>query len=93
MIIEILPLFKHRIELVQDQYPNTAKPTWINVDNISDIETIKYIHQDNTYDHIYGLRFMSKEFNYYLVKMTSGSEIPIGEDEFNKIIETQKNKS
>ena len=92
MIIEILPLFKHKIELVQDQYPNTAKPTWININNISDIEPIKYIHQDNTYDHIYGLRFISKQFNYYLLKMVSGTEIPIGEEEFNKIMEAQKIK-
>jgi hypothetical protein len=90
MIIEILPLFKNKIELVQDQYPNTAKPTWINVDNISDIESIKYIHRDNTFDHIYGQRFSSKEFNYYLLKMASGTEIPIGEEEFNKIISSQK---
>jgi hypothetical protein len=90
MIIEILPLFKNKIELVQDQYPNTAKPTWINVDNISDIEQIKYIHRDNTFDHIYGQRFSSKEFNYYLLKMASGTEIPIGEEEFNKIMKLQK---
>lgn len=89
MIIEILPLFKHKIELVQDQYPNTAKPTWINVNNISDIEPIKYIHHDKTFDHIYGLRFTSKEFNYYLLRMASGTEIPISEEELFKIKEVQ----
>jgi hypothetical protein len=92
MIIEILPLFKHKIELVQDQYPNTAKPTWINVDNISDIEPIKHFHEYREIDQVYGLIVTRKEFNYYVVKMASGSEIPIGEDEFNKIIGTQKNK-
>ena len=90
MIIEILPLFKNMVELVQEQYSNTSKPIWINVSNISDIETKKYVHQDNTYDHIYGHRFFSKEFNYYLLKMSSGSEIPIGQEELNKILITQK---
>jgi|688.fasta_scaffold664024_1 hypothetical protein len=90
MIIEILPLFKERIELVQDAYPNTAKPTWINVNNISDIETIKHFHEYRNYDQVYGPVVTRKEFKYYLLKMTSGSEIPIGEDEFNKILEAQK---
>jgi hypothetical protein len=92
MIIEILPLFKNMIELVQEQYSNTSKPVWININNISDIETKKYIHQYNTFDHIYGQRFSSKQFNYYLLKMASGTEIPIGEEEFNKIMESQKIK-
>jgi hypothetical protein len=92
MIIEILPLFKNIIELIQEQYSNSAKAIWINVDNISDIEKIKYIHRDNTFDHIYGQRFSSKEFNYYLLNMSSGTKIPIGEEELNKIFVIQKTK-
>jgi hypothetical protein len=80
------------IELVQEQYPNTATPVWINVNNISDIETKKHFHQDKTYDHIYGPMHTNKEFNYYILKMSSGSEIPIGDDELNKILEAQKTK-
>ena len=90
MIIEILPLFKNMIELVQDQYPNTAKPTWINVDNISDIETKNHFHEYREIDQVYGLIVTRKEFNYYLLKMASGTEIPIAEEEFNKIMEAQK---
>jgi hypothetical protein len=92
MLIEIVPLFKNMIELVQEQYPNTATPVWINVNNISDIETKKHFHQDKTYDHIYGPMHTNKEFNYYILKMSSGSEIPIGDDELNKILEAQKTK-
>ena len=90
MLIEILPLFKNMIELVQEQYPNTAMPVWINVNNISDIETKKHFHQYKKYDHVYGPIRTNKEFNYYILKMSSGSEIPIGDDELNKILETQK---
>lgn len=90
MIIEIKPLFKNLIELVQAQYSNTAKPVWINVNNISDIEQKELFHEERTIDQVYGLIIERKKFNYYILKMSSGTEIPIDEEELNKIMNAQK---
>ena len=92
MIIEIKPLFKNVIELVQAQYSNTAKPVWINVNNISDIEQKELFHEERTIDQVYGLIIERKKFNYYILKMSSGTEIPIDEEELNKIMNAQKKK-
>ena len=90
MIIEIKTLFKNVIELVQAQYSNTAKPVWINVNNISDIEQKELFHEERTIDQVYGLIIERKKFNYYILKMSSGTEIPIDEEELNKIMNAQK---